>query len=133
MRICHLKDHIVEDNLPIHDLVSRIEIEKRLAQHARAIDRADEVLLRTAYHEDGTVDYGSLRGTAAEFAEAIAAMHQGAPLSQHRPSNIMIKLCGDAAISESYVIAWVTLPTDGDPQPHWVGGALPRSTPAQEW
>ena len=76
MRICHLKDHIVEDNLPIHDLVSRIEIEKRLAQHARAIDRADEVLLRTAYHEDGTVDYGSLRGTAAEFAEAIAAVHR---------------------------------------------------------
>ena len=120
--IRHLRDHIVEDNLPIHDLVSRIEIEKRLAQHARAIDRADEMLLKTAYHDDGTVDYGSLRGTAAEFAEAIAAMHQGAPLSLHRPSNIMIKLNGDAAISESYVIAWVTLPTDGDPQPHLVGG-----------
>lgn len=106
----------------IQRLVDRIDIETRLAQHARAIDRADEALLRTAYHEDGTVDYGSLQGSAAVFAAAIAGMHQGAPMSLHRPSNVLIKLAGNRAVSESYVIAWVTLPTDGDPQPHLVGG-----------
>ena len=54
---------------------SRSVIQNRLAQHARGIDRADEALLREAYHDDGTVDYGSLQGSAAEFAAAIAAMH----------------------------------------------------------
>ncbi len=101
---------------------SRSAIQNRLAQHARGIDRADEALLREAYHDDGTVDYGSLQGSAAEFAAAIAAMHDGAPMSSHRTSNMWIAVEGHSAISESYVLAWVTLPTDGDPQPHLVGG-----------
>ncbi len=91
---------------------SDVQIRNRLAQHARGIDRADEALLREAYHADGTVDYGSLQGTAAEFAQAIAVMHDGAPMSSHRTSNIWIKIQGESAISESYVMAWVTLPTD---------------------
>jgi hypothetical protein len=97
-------------------------IQNRLAQHARGIDRADEALLREAYHADGTVDYGSLQGTAGEFASAIAAMHDGAPMSSHRTSNMWVCVRGELAVSESYVMAWVTLPTDGDPQPHLVGG-----------
>jgi hypothetical protein len=101
---------------------SRTVIQNRLAQHARGIDRADEALLREAYHDDGTVDYGSLQGSGAEFAAAIAAMHDGAPMSSHRTSNMWIAIDGHSAISESYVMAWVTLPTDGDPQPHLVGG-----------
>ena len=101
---------------------SRSAIQNRLAQHARGIDRADEALLREAYHDDGTVDYGSLQGSAAEFAAAIAAMHDGAPMSSHRTSNMWIAIDDHSAISESYVMAWVTLPTDGDPQPHLVGG-----------
>jgi len=101
---------------------SRTEIQKRLAQHARGIDRADEALLREAYHADGTVDYGSLQGTAKEFASAIAAMHDGAPMSSHRTSNMWVRVGGELAVSESYVMAWVTLPTDGEPQPHLVGG-----------
>ena len=101
---------------------SRTVIQNRLAQHARGIDRADEALLREAYHDDGTVDYGSLQGSAAEFAAAIAAMHYGAPMSSHRTSNMWIAIDDHSAISESYVMAWVTLPTDGDPQPHLVGG-----------
>ena len=101
---------------------SRSVIQNRLAQHARGIDRADEALLCEAYHDDGTVDYGSLQGSAAEFAAAIAAMHDGAPMSSHRTSNMWIAVEGHSAISESYVIAWVTLQTDGDPQPHLVGG-----------
>ena len=101
---------------------SRSVIQNRLAQHARGIDRADEALLCEAYHDDGTVDYGSLQGSAAQFAAAIAAMHDGAPMSSHRTSNMWTAVEGRSAISESYVMAWVTLPTDGDPQPHLVGG-----------
>jgi hypothetical protein len=87
---------------------SRTQIAQRLAQHARGIDRADEALLRESYHVDGTVDYGSLQGTAAEFASAIAVMHVGAPMSSHRTSNVWIKVHRDSAVSESYVMAWVT-------------------------
>ena len=107
---------------PIQVALSRVEIEQRLVQHARGIDRADEVLLRTAYHDSGTVDYGSMQGTAADFASSIATMHKTMPMSLHRPSNVWVKIADDSALSESYVMAWVTLPTDGEPQPHLVGG-----------
>ena len=40
----------------LEDIAAKIDIQTRLAQHARGIDRADEALLRTAYHADGTVD-----------------------------------------------------------------------------
>ena len=80
---------------------SRTVIQNRLAQHARGIDRADEALLREAYHEDGTVDYGSLQGSAAEFAAAIAAMHDGAPMSSHRTSNLWIAIEGHSAITQA--------------------------------
>jgi len=107
---------------PIWRAWSATQIRKRLAQHARGIDRADETLLRESYHDSGTVDYGSMKGTAAEFASGIAAMHEGAPMSSHRTSNMWVEVRGEQAVSESYVMAWVTLPTDGDPQPHLVGG-----------
>ena len=71
---------------------SRSVIQNRLAQHARGIDRDDEALLREAYHDEGTVDYGSLQGSAAEFAAVITAMHDGAPLSSHRISNLWIRV-----------------------------------------
>jgi len=118
----------------LEDIAAKIDIQTRLAQHARGIDRADEALLRTAYHADGTVDYGAVTDPAS-FASGIKAMHTGAPLSLHRPSNVFIKVAGDQAVSESYVMAWVTLPTDGDPQPHLVGGRyLDRHTLKQgEW
>jgi hypothetical protein len=107
---------------PLWRAWSAIQIRKRLAQHARGIDRADETLLRESYHDSGTVDYGSMQGTATEFASGIAAMHEGAPMSSHRTSNMWVEVRGEQAVSESYVMAWVTLPTDGDPQPHLVGG-----------
>ena len=114
---------------------SRTVIQNLLAQHARGIDRADEALLREVYHDDGKVDYGSLQGSAADFAAAIAAMHDGAPMSSHRISNMWIAIKGHSAASESYVMAWVTLPTDGDPQPHLVGGRYldRRSYKQDDW
>jgi len=102
--------------------LDRIGIGNVLAQHARGIDRADQALLQATYHEDGWVDYGSLQASPEVFAAAIAGMHRGAPLSLHRPSNVWIQLRGDQAVSESYVMAWVTLATDAEPQPHLVGG-----------
>lgn len=103
-------------------LLDRIEIEQCLAQHARGIDRADEALLRGAYHDDGTVDYGAFGGSAAEFAAFLTPIQAAAPISLHRPSNIWCRLRGDQGLSESYVIAYVVMPTDGDPLPHLVGG-----------
>ncbi|EED34281.1 conserved hypothetical protein [Luminiphilus syltensis NOR5-1B] len=106
----------------LDSLIAKQHIEKRLAQHARGIDRADELLLKEAYHDDGTVDYGVFAGSAAEFAGFLTPVQASAPISLHRPSNTWCKVSGDRAVTESYVIAYVVMPTTGDAQPHLVGG-----------
>ena len=53
-------------------------------------------------------------------------------MSSHRTSNMWIAIDGHSAISESYVMAWVTLPTDGDPQPHLVGGDTSTDTATKQ-
>jgi len=106
----------------IQTLLDKIAIETRLAQHARGIDRADEELLRDCYHSDGTVDYGAFAGSSAEFASFLTPIQAAAPISLHRPSNVWCEVSGDRGVSESYVIAYVVMPTDGDSKPHLVGG-----------
>lgn len=108
--------------MSLDHVASVIDIQRALAEHARGIDRADEALLRGAYHGDGTVDYGAFGGSAAEFAQFLTPIQAGAPISLHRPSNVWCKVEGDQALSESYVVAYVVMPTDGDAQPHLVGG-----------
>ncbi len=88
-------------------LIDRQGIEEALANHSRGVDRADAVLLGSAYHEDGEVDYGSFVGPASEFVSFLSAAQKTARPSLHRTSNISIHIKGHKAVSESYVIAYV--------------------------
>lgn len=88
------------------ELAARQSIEQCLATHARGIDRADEELLRSAYHEGAEVTYGVFNGPAGEFAAMLAQMQRQAPVTLHRPSNVSIQLRGERAVAESYVIAY---------------------------
>lgn len=89
------------------DLIARQAIETTLANHSRGIDRADLNLLSSAYHPRATVDYGVFAGPAADFVAFLAQAQKAALPSLHRTSNMWIKLAGDQAVSESYVMAYV--------------------------
>lgn len=93
--------------MSVYDLIARDGITNALAIHSRGIDRADFNLLSTAYHPGATVDYGVFAGPAADFASFLAQAQKSALPSLHRTSNMWIKIAGDQAISESYVIAYV--------------------------
>jgi hypothetical protein len=89
-----------------HDFVARHGILNALAMHSRGVDRADLNLLNAAYHPDATADYGFFVGPAATLCEILAGAQKGSLPTLHRTCQSWIKVDGDHAVAESYVIAY---------------------------
>ena len=89
------------------DFVAMAAIRNALALHSRGVDRADAALIAGAYHDDATVDYGFFTGPAAALATILADAQTNTPPTLHRTGNIDIRLHGDRAVSEAYVVAYV--------------------------
>jgi SnoaL-like domain len=104
-------------------LIARHHILNALANHSRGVDRGDASLLGAAYHPGATVDYGFFAGPAETFVAILAGAQKAAPPSLHRTANSEIRLAGDHAVSESYVIAYVE---DADTQRLVFGRYLDR-------
>ncbi|MDE2597142.1 MAG: nuclear transport factor 2 family protein [Sphingomonadales bacterium] len=88
------------------DLVARHAILNTLAMHSRGVDRADANLLGSAYHADATVDYGFYAGAAETLVAILAGAQKAALPTLHRTANCEVRISGDRAVSESYVIAY---------------------------
>lgn len=86
--------------------IAQSQIRNVLALHSRGVDRADANLLGAAYHADATVDYGFFVGLAATLVAILADAQKGAISTLHRTCNAEIRIDGDRAVSESYVIAY---------------------------
>lgn len=91
-------------------LIAHHEIGNALARHSRGVDRADAALIASAYHPDATVDYGFFTGDAATLATILASAMAEAPPTLHRTAPPMIRLDGDRAVSEAYVVAYAQEP-----------------------
>ena len=88
------------------ELSARQEITEALATYCRAMDRIDPDLARSVFHPDAIADYGAVfSGTGYEFADFIAAVHPGMEGHVHHLGSISIRVDGDRAGSESYVMA----------------------------
>jgi hypothetical protein len=94
------------------ELAARAAIATTLARHSRGVDRNEFDLLASAYHPDAAVAYGMFEGPALDFARMLADAMAGAPVTLHRTSNMLIRVAGDEARSESYVIAYTRTPDD---------------------
>lgn len=91
-------------------LIARHRIANALAVHSRGVDRAEAALIASAYHEGATVDYGFFAGPAATLAEVLAGAQKTSLPTLHRTGNVEIRLDGDRAVSESYVVAYAEEP-----------------------
>lgn len=97
----------------IVSILDRQAIAANLACHAFGLDRRDRVLIKRCYTDDATVAYGMFEGRAADFADMIVGFMSTMPPTQHRTSNMLIRVHGDRALSESSVVTCMTLP-DGE-------------------
>jgi len=81
-------------------------ITDQIYRYCRAMDRIDQELGYSIWHDDGTADYGhNFQGTGRAFIDHVCAQHRQLLMHSHQVSNILIELDGDRAGSESYVTA----------------------------
>jgi ketosteroid isomerase-like protein len=96
-------------------LLSREEIRNVLARQARGVDRADEALLKSCYHEDAIEEHGpNYSGPAHAYIEgAVQRIRQMGSMA-HYLCNQHIELDGDTAWVEAYVITFARFQRDGE-------------------
>jgi hypothetical protein len=95
-------------------LLDKQAIQETLARYVRAIDRRDEQLLRSVFHDDAIDHHVGHRHTASEFcAWAIELLGEMGPVA-HYLSPALIELDGDLAYSECYALAFHRLTRDGE-------------------
>lgn len=102
--------------------LARQEIHDLIMTQARGTDRGDEALLRSAWHPGATIDAGIFEGPADEFCAMIVGATAGMKRMAHSVANEWIKVDGDEAVGESYVIAFTTSAGDDGDVDEFNGG-----------
>jgi hypothetical protein len=91
-------------------LLDKQEIHDALMRYCRGVDRCDEDLMRSVYHEDARA-FGA---PAWEFVkEFIPANRDATSFTVHAIQNLMIDVQGDEAFSEAYFVTYVGRPDGG--------------------
>jgi len=95
-------------------LLDERDIREVLTRYCRGVDRCDEALIASCYHEDAVDDHGnwSVRGRDAA-ALIVDKVRPGPDTAMHFMGNVHIEVEGDEAFAESYVQAWRAYSQDG--------------------
>jgi hypothetical protein len=93
----------------------RDEIEAVLVRFCRGVDRLDEELIASCFHEDSLDDHGMYRGTGRGFAEYVMRSASSMLATMHTIANTTIDF-DDATVahSETYVHVVMRMPTRED-------------------
>jgi SnoaL-like domain len=93
-------------NEQIQALLDKQSIYEVLVRYCRGVDRCDEDLIRSAFHEDSYDDHGYWKGPGRELAAFLAdRLRKTNSATTHSITNVFIELDGDVARSESQVHA----------------------------
>jgi hypothetical protein len=101
----------------IDDLIAKEEIRQAMARYSRGIDRRDEELVRSAYHEDSFDNHGfGFQASGWDLAAAVRPDGNGFPLEWKQTTHFLgqhlIEVDGDEATSEVYFLAFTRLEDD---------------------
>jgi hypothetical protein len=98
----------------VHELVAKQAITDVLYAYCHGLDRMDEDLARSVFHDDSRVEYSrAFSGSGHGFIDWVFEVHRDMRAHSHQITNILIHLHGDArsAVSESYVTVHLHRPT----------------------
>ena len=89
------------------DVVARREIDDVLLRYFRAMDRVDDELGFSIFHDDGVGDYGPgiFTGPGRDLIRWLNEYNRTLVTSHHQMSNSTVEVHGDYAASETYVTA----------------------------
>jgi len=88
----------------LRNLLDRQAILDCLNRYNRGVDRCDDELLLSAYHEDAIECHGTFTGPPAEFARSIRPAQENWAGSQHHITNHLVEIEGDIANAETYFL-----------------------------
>jgi hypothetical protein len=89
----------------LRELLDREAIRECIQRFARGLDRHDEQLIRSAYHDGALDHHGEFRGTPDEFIAWANALHAAEWITHHHHlTTHTIELDGDVAHAETYCI-----------------------------
>lgn len=87
-------------------IIAKEEIRDLVLAYCRAIDRKDYDLLSQLYHPGAGDEHGcNPTGTAQEFFEVLPGLMEVSDVLQHNITNHFIKVDGDYAEGEAYLVA----------------------------
>lgn len=90
--------------LTIEELLERQEIIDCIHRYTRGVDRLDEELVLSAFHEDAVDYHGSFVGSPTEFVAWLWPRHQDRVATQHYVTNHSFDIDGDCAHVETYFL-----------------------------
>lgn len=118
------------DQQRLDELVAKDAIREQIYNYGRGLDRMDKDLAYRVWHADGTANYiGTYEGTGAGFVDSVWSYHQTLMAHSHHITNVLIKVDGNTAVSESYVLASL----QAQPQEDRTTTRLYRSRYADRW
>lgn len=90
----------------LDELVAKDAIREQIYNYGRGLDRMDKNVAYQVWHPDGTANYiDTYEGTGAGFVDWVWPRHEPLVAHSHQITNILIKVDGKTAVSESYVMA----------------------------
>lgn len=103
---------MANDDLQV--LLDERAIRRVFERYCRGVDRLDEALLASCYHEDATDDHGMFKGRGVDFAPfCVKALRVHAVATHHFLGQSMIDVAGDTDRCETYVLAHHRCERDG--------------------
>jgi hypothetical protein len=81
------------------------EIRACLLRYARGVDRLDEDLILSAFHDDAIDIHGPVTFTPREFLAWYRSRQEGREIGQHILTNVTTDVDGDVAHCETYYVA----------------------------
>ena len=119
-----------QDSMKAMDvLVAKDQIKDQIYNYCRGLDRMDKPLALSVWHPDATVESGGFKGTGPEWIESAWRSHERIFAHTHQMTNILIKVDGDKATSETYFITSLR----GEPTPESASTRLIRGRYADRW
>jgi hypothetical protein len=95
----------------IEDLIAKEQIRQAMARYSRGIDRLDEAIVKTVYHDASHDDHGfGMTGAGWDLAALCRRDGTGFPeewkATTHFLGSHLIEVDGDDAASEVYFLSW---------------------------
>ena len=98
----------------VRELLAEREIRNVLLRYCRGVDRCDQELVASCYHDDAIDDHGTWQAEGAVgIAERIVGLVKpGSGRAMHFLGNVTVEVEGTSAFAESYVLAFRTFDRD---------------------